>query len=452
MDRAAFRLLSRGIVPPPASVSGAGSTTSPWIAQSTVAALTSDAIVSLEDDREGLFQSNPPAPLDFAVLLRNFPRLGSRKAAIATPLAWDAPDPLGLSALEKTLATFSALATTSPLARGPVAEPLPPAYLRASLPLTAIRGDVSLLPIVNRVPIEGIALGGDNALCGFQSIDSENDCGRPHLIARWKDRAVFSFPVVATLVKLGLPAAELRVVSGSHIRFGNNGPVVLIDSFGRLSAAPASAMPTSVIPAGDLLDTAVVLPSVSEDSLIVLRDDRSNASAGGRAFSARLAGDLAAFSSPSQTRIFPRLSAAIEWLLLGSLCALLAACGSLRPKLRAVVLWFLLADVFIATWFGLRYGVWLPLFPALAAVASSMLVMRFTKEIKFTPNEKIVAAETLTAPAGKTISHPEAEEELEATATKTPEPEPEPDAHATLPTSPKTKSHRGKGRGKRRKH
>jgi len=178
LDRAAFTTVARSLVNPPLFVSGNGTRADPWKLRAFSPDSKSDrrnapVIVALEDDPEGFFQSSPPAPIDLAVIFTNFHRLGAKKAAAAAVLAWETPDPIGLAALEKSLARFDSLVMAAPLSRGAVASAMPRAFRRASIPLSAVRGDTSSLPVVNRVPIPGVILGGQNALAGFSVLEAE---------------------------------------------------------------------------------------------------------------------------------------------------------------------------------------------------------------------------------------------------------------------------------------
>mgnify|MGYP003331274970 CR=1 FL=1 len=102
-DRFSFSVVSRSFANPPFFITGEGTHARPWKLRTFAAADQTDprqapVIVSLGDDVEGFFQSSPPSPIDLAVVLKNFQRLGAKNAASACVLAWDAPDPLGLAA------------------------------------------------------------------------------------------------------------------------------------------------------------------------------------------------------------------------------------------------------------------------------------------------------------------------------------------------------------------
>ncbi|HVJ46931.1 MAG TPA: hypothetical protein VM511_11130, partial [Luteolibacter sp.] len=219
-DRGLARLVSLTIAKPPIALSGNGSHQSPWILLPTSSTKADvphpPPVVSLGDDPEGIFQSSPPSPLDLAIVLKNMRRLGAANAGISAVLAWEEPDVIALSALDSALGAFGKVATAAPLSRGPTSMPLPPSFRRASLPFDRNQENVSELPVVNRIPLPGIILGQDNALSGFTLLENETE-GTP-LAARWDDRIVFAFPVIAAIVQQGISIDEIELVPGSHLK------------------------------------------------------------------------------------------------------------------------------------------------------------------------------------------------------------------------------------------
>ena len=167
LDRVLFTVVAGSFANPPLFVSGEGTPAKPWKLGSMSAEAKPDkrqapVIVSLGDDLEGFFQTSPPAPIDLAVIFSNFQRLGAKKAATAAVLSWEAPDPIGLAALDKALGRFDSLVMAAPLSRGAVPSTMPAAFRRASVSLTKIHGDTSMLPVVNRMSLPGVILGGDS--------------------------------------------------------------------------------------------------------------------------------------------------------------------------------------------------------------------------------------------------------------------------------------------------
>jgi hypothetical protein len=383
IDRAAFATVIRGFSNPPFFISGNGSQTNPWklrtfTPQGRTESHKTPVIVSLGDDSEGFFQSSPPSPIDLAVIFNNFQRLGAKKAASAAVLAWDAPDPIGLMALDKAINRFDVLIMTAPLSRGAVPEPIPPAFRKASLSLDFIHGDASGLPIVNRIPLPGIILGRGNTLAGFQTLDSEPVTGFTPLMARWEDRIVFAFPLLIALQQLNLPLDGLEIRIGEYIKLSPDGPVVPIDRYGRLAVPVKSASPHVKIPAESLIDGGEGLIPKQAPEPIILRDDRSASEPSTREFSRNLPAIIAAISSDTAlapARAYPRLSTGRELVLLSVLVIALSAIGGL-PQFARNITFLSTAAICIAIQ-CIAAGtseLWLPGLPALAAVLGAVLL------------------------------------------------------------------------------
>lgn len=383
IDRAAFTGVARGFANPPLFIGGKGSHASPWNLRTFDAKNLTDkrqapVIVSLGDDPDGFFQSSPPAPIDLAVILTNFQRLGANKAATAAVLAWDAPDPIGLATLDKAIRDFDSLVMAAPLSRGAMPGTMPPAFRRASIPLDAIRGDPAALPAVNRIPLPGIILGEDNTTAGFQVLDSEPATRFAPLLARWEDRVVFAFPLLIVLQRLELPVTGVEIRLGEYLKLGSNGPVVPIDRFGRLAVPLKSVAPYAEIPAAALIDGGDELFPHPSPQPVILRDDHSAAEPATRAFSQQLPALialLAADTGLTPARDYPRWPPAGEMLvLLLTIIALAALCGLPRYPRNLGFLTLsaaCLAGQFLAAGAGC---LWLPGLPTLAAIACAWLI------------------------------------------------------------------------------
>ena len=385
IDRAAFSLMARGFANPPFFITGEGSRKSPWKLRTFSSKPRLDPkraplIVALGDDVDGVFQTSPPSPIDLAVILSNFQRLGAKKAATAAVLAWDAPDPIGLAALDKTLGRFDSLVMAAPLGRGAVAEPMPPAFRNASVPAGNARGDITLLPVVNRVPLRGVILGGENTLAGFQALDSERAARFPPLLARWEDRVVFAFPLLAAMQGLDLPLDGIEIRLGEYLKLGPQGPVVPLDRFGRLAARLGHVTPFAEIPAAALIDGGDDLFPKQAPQPVILRDDQSVAEPATRTFSQRLAAAIAAITSDTglaPARAFKRFTVSQEIVLLALLITALKLV-SLLPVFRRNIGFLLLAGFCVASQtIAASSSVWLPTLPALAAIATAFVVCRF---------------------------------------------------------------------------
>ena len=377
-DRPLMDVVARSSANPPFIIGGTGSQPQPWSLRVLSPSRKADpkevpAIVSLGDDPQGIFQSSPPSPVDIAVVLKNTRRLGADKAAISATLAWDEPDVIALSALDGELAAFSSLVTAAPVSRSATGNAIPPTFRRASIPLDQIQGDTSAIPSVNRVSLPGVILGGDSALSGFSLIEQDTSTNAP-LIARWEDRAVFAFPLVAVLASKGIPVESLEIQLGNYIKLGPNGPVIPIDAFGRMAVAAGNVEEAVRVAADAVIDSEQSLPR-NGSGFILLRDDQSGAEEATRAFSRKVAPLIAAISSgagmtPEQT--FRRLGERWDLGILGGIVFVLSLMAT-ATRFGRHIGFGILAAVTVVAHFALAgfASIWLPTLPILAAVIAA---------------------------------------------------------------------------------
>lgn len=383
VDRALVDVVANSTANPPFIVSGDGSRETPWGLRVIAPYRKADpkhlpVVISLGDDREGIFQSSPPSPVDLAIVVKNMQRLGAGKAGISAVLAWEKPDIIALAALDSALAGFSALATAAPLSRSANTTQLPPSFRRASLPLERIDGDSSLLPAVNRISLPDVILGGDSALSGFSILEQETTSANPPLIARWDDRAVFAFPVVAVLVQHGLSVDALEIELGNFIKFGPTGPIIPIDPYGRISTPPGKTGDSKLVRAEALIDAAQPLP-ITENSFVLLRDDQSNSEAATLAFSRKVApliADISSGAGMSGEQKFHRLDPRWELGVLGVFALALACLAPKNRFARQIGFALIAAVAVIAHFIGTALDLWLPTLPVLAATLAAFAVSR----------------------------------------------------------------------------
>ncbi len=401
LDRAAFAAVASGFANPPLFVSGQGTRAAPWRLRSFSSESKTDrrqapVIVSLGDDLEGFFQASPPAPVDLAVVLTNFQRLGAKKAATAAVLAWETPDPIGLAALEKSLDRFDSLVMAAPLSRGAVASPMPPAFRRASIPLAAIHGESSVLPVVNRVPLPGVILGGEMTAAGFSVLESEAPARFFPLMARWEDRVVFAFPLLTVLQRLNLPVDGVEARLGEYLKLSPAGPIVAIDEFGRLAVPLKPISAYAEISAEALIDGGGDLFPKQAPDPVILRDDRSAAEPATRAFSRNLSATIAAIASDEgldHASEFPRLSRDWEIGILAFVAVVLTVFCGVADFARCLIALALAGVCLAAQWIGFGIAsVWLPGVPVLAAILASLVVARLIAIKLPVPAPVLVAA------------------------------------------------------------
>lgn len=256
-------------------IDGRGSLREPWTRRSATPpeATPPPRILTIDDDPDQWFSSSPLSPVDHALIFARLREAGHKVLGVGHLMAWDEPEPLAMEALRKQLDRFDAAVLALPLARGAAGEPVPASFLRMSLAESAVQGDTSSFPRVNRLAVPNAELGGGRSLAGFSLLENEADPGdgRHHLVARWNDRILFAFPLAVEIAAQGLEPSEVIIEPGKEIRLGKGGPAFPIDAFGR---SPAAAYPLAIdIPAMRLISEKNPVPAVG--GVLVTRDVRS---------------------------------------------------------------------------------------------------------------------------------------------------------------------------------
>ncbi len=241
--------------------------------------------LSIDDDPQGIFESTPPSPSDMLVIFRNLKQMGHKSLALAVPLAWEAPDHIALAAVDAELGRFEHVIVGVPLQNGITNQPLPPAFVRASLPLSVLRGPAGPLPIVNGLAVPNAVTGSEKSLGAFSILASEaRPAADSHgmlavpLVARWDDRIVLSLPLAVAMARLGVGLDSLVIVPGKHIILGEHGPVVPVDIHGQ-AVFPVTTGDSLSTPADEVIrdDPKAPLPAGLQPGPgpLVVRDERS---------------------------------------------------------------------------------------------------------------------------------------------------------------------------------
>lgn len=382
-DRSAFEFIAASVINPPWLVSGKGSHDEPWSLQTSVAKSSkkqsvAPLLIAIDDDPEGVFQNFPPSPIDVAVLLNNLLRLGEKKSSIAAVFAWDEPDAIGLTALAKTIGRFESVTMAAPLNRGTTSEPIPSAFFRASIPMSEVIGDTSLLTIVNRIAVRGTILGRENTMAGFQSLDSQSEDETAPLIARWDDRVVFAFPVIVAAQQLGLPIDGIKIHCGSSIALSPQGPILPIDAFGcPISDASRASMPLP-ISATKLIDAAADLIQRNPRAPLMVLDARSTADPATLRFSKQVPLVVSSIISDAGTHqafTCERLESPREISFLIIVALILSAIATLAAFARNVMLLTIAGSLIAAQFIAASLAtIWLPGLAALASVAVAFMI------------------------------------------------------------------------------
>ena len=407
-------------VQPPEILTGNGTHEQPWTILSPALIPKTGSneipiIVSIGDDTEHFFQNSPPLPIDVAVILNNFHRRGIKRLGSAAVFSWENPDPISLVALEKTMAGFESLITATPLSRGATPQPIPASFRRASIPLGSVQGSYLQLPVVNRVPIPNVILAGDNGWSGFSALDAEENTGPPHLLARWEDRVVFSFPVLAFLQSHGLPVEGVRIKVGEYFALSTTGPFLPIDSYGRLLSPLKNNAPEKTVPASAMISDTDELAPAGSTAPVILRDDQSAADAQTRGFSRNLSGFVDAVSKASVATSYPRLAVRWEVILLALTTLLIGFISGLNRSKTGLL--FLMIAGILAQWLTARTTFhWLPLTPFLAAAGSATLlctilpIRRFSAKEVATPLPSVIREPTKPAEVLEPLDEPKSAE------------------------------------------
>lgn len=349
------------------------------------------ADIVIGDDPEKVFQTSPPSPIDYAVILGNLRRMGRDSVAIAMPLSWPEPDVLSLTALDQQLDSFPSAITSAPLTRNAVPSPIPPAFRRASVPLFSIEGNSKLLPVVNNVPIPDVVLGNKTSLAGFTTLESEEATALPYLLARWDDRVVLSFHLLAALSHHHLQPHSITVRLGEWISLGPDGAFIPIDDYGRLSFQVQALSPsdTSPIRAETLIDAPDDFLAATWNGPVLIRNGLSATDPLSVHFSESLIASVATLSDPegtSKSRIFPSPPWYSELLMIASVVCLILGFGN-YPSLRGKRLPAILAGVLFVLHFVLVpvTSTWIPTLPLIACALAAIPFAAFPDPGKTKP-------------------------------------------------------------------
>jgi hypothetical protein len=120
-------------------------------------------------------------------------------------------------------------------------SPFPPFLLNSAIPLSQISGDVSKLPVVNKLihsPIDGVNFTPDDEIpsCvsfGFAKIESERTpYGKIFLMAKWDKHVIFNQLLLSAMALHHVKPSDLSIVMGEKISLGKGKPELSIDAFG----------------------------------------------------------------------------------------------------------------------------------------------------------------------------------------------------------------------------
>lgn len=342
--------------------------------------------ILITDDPDQIFQSSPPSPVDFAVILNNIQRMGRDSVAIGIPLYWNNPEVIATVALERQLEGIPNLITAAPLSRSPEETAIPSAFLRASIPASKVRGNVALLPKVNRIPVPNIMLGKQKSFAGFTVLESEETGNHPYLMARWGDRIVFSFQLLAALEHLSLNPNSIDILLGQAIKLGPGNHSIPIDEFGRLKFqnSTASRYKINTLAAETLINTPNDRLNKNRFDPVLIRDSQVTNDKFHAQFSKNLAINIALLADPKGNPViqsFRRFPEGVELLFLAALLMVLTSIMEFCPNKDPRLLFGFIAGSLLILHFIFLFttNTALPTLPALAATIIATVSYRRKK-------------------------------------------------------------------------
>ena len=245
-------------------------------------------------------------------------------------------------------------------------------------------------------------LGNSNSLAGFTALESEPDGESPYLLARWDDRVVFSFPLLAALADHKALAEKVEIRLGNYISLGKEGPYIPIDEFGRLTFRPPSSTNSSSIPAESLIDAPDDVLTGLRAGTLLIRNGMSAADEASARFSDSLVPTVSLLADPSGTsasKAYNRIPWSSELLLIASVLSLLHGLANF-PKMGGRLALMILAGVIVIIHLIVVpvSGIWPPTFPALAAVLAAIPLTAGRKAV---PEHKVTAKIEMIPPAAR---------------------------------------------------
>lgn len=194
-------------------------------------------MIAITDDPGQVYESTPPTPLDYAVILHTLHEKGVENIVLSTQMSWDGDLGLTATALSDKLAEFQHASIPIPLTRGSTAQDFPKILRKSTIPFSNVRGNSKLLPVVNQVALPTVLSDSGNTRAGFSQIENapEDDDTIP-MICVWQEKGVIpSIELLALMAAHGVTPEQVIINCGKHIRLGLEGPVIPIGKFGEIT-------------------------------------------------------------------------------------------------------------------------------------------------------------------------------------------------------------------------
>lgn len=345
--------------------------------------------ITITDDPSRIFETSPPSPLDYAIILQKLYEQGYRSVILTTRMTWD-QDPvstdatptgtdniqLSTQALSYKLAQFDRAVIALPITRGATPQDLPAALQRALIPFDQVHGNSQLIPTVNQVSLPTTMDGGINTLAGFSRIEStpESDTHIP-LLAHWENQGLIpSLELLTIMSAHGISPSDVSVQCGKFIRLGTTGPVIPIDEYGQTpppsdNANHPSRTPPTAQKAEDILtkktpsSTAAIAPPTNTLCIIHADGEKTNPT---NLLTAQRLTQLKTLCetlpTPGEPTIYHKLPLIYELLILLALALITGRLATLTPYNRHLAFALTLPLIIITLlvlmdsthqWFGL---------------------------------------------------------------------------------------------------
>lgn len=374
VERGFSRVISWVLFPGHDSHEGEGTASDPFVMEKwqAPARVIAPFVIGIKESEQTTFDVYPLSASDYAVLLQELHLNAVPRVMLGGNLAWTDADPFAIDALEQISGKFETCITSAAVMRAATDGPVPAAFLRASVPVAGVQGDVLSLPRVSQLAVPQTFLGQEKTWAGFSRIETlEVNPTTTYIVARWGDRLIFSSTFLALLAQEGVTPEELQIRVGHSILFPRSGKRIALDAYGRAMLDPVT------LPAVDLRAELLIRPEpktlalINQQHRIVhLLDQAEGAS------SEEQQRSLWTFAqAPTQLEhvVLARLPRWAELFLCAAFCLQLIVIGTMQRGAR-VFAWVLLAALWLL---AIRFGhTWLPVSPMLAATIIMVLGSR----------------------------------------------------------------------------
>lgn len=326
-------------------------------------------VIGIKESEQTTFDAYPLTASDYAVLLQELHLNEVPRVMLGGNLAWTDADPFALDALEQLSGKFERCITSAAVMRAATDVAVPAAFLRASVAVADVKGDVLSLPRVSQLAVPQTFLGQEKTWAGFSRIETlEINPTTTYIVARWGDRLIFSSTFLALLAQEQVELDELQIRVGHSIQLPRSGKRIGLDLYGRASLDPVT------LPAVDLQAEMLIRPEpatlakINQQHRIVHLLDQAD----GTPSEEQQRGLWTMAQAPllQQSVLLARLPSWAEILLCAAFCLQLITLGSMHAWTRFIAVALLLGLWLLAVRVGYT---WIPLSPLCAAALIVMM-------------------------------------------------------------------------------